>query len=86
MVAAKTLSDFFFSTGMDSPVTGASSILERPSIIRPSVAIASPGLTMNTSPIARLSAGTVTSFPSFMTRASLGARSRSSLIECLAFA
>ena len=73
MLPAKTSSPTAFSTGTDSPVIGAWFTLEAPPSTRPSTGIFSPGRTSTTSPTRTSSAGTVSSAPARLIRASLGA-------------
>ena len=71
MVAPITSSPELFSTGIDSPVSIDSSTELFPEITIPSTGIFSPGFTTTTSPFLTSSSGTLISFPSLMTVASL---------------
>ena len=83
MVAPMTRSPAFLSTGIDSPVTMDSSMLEDPSVIFPSTGIFSPGLTRMMLPTLTFSIGISISSPPRMTRAVLACRCRSFLIASL---
>ena len=83
MVPVETSSPMFFSTGIGSPVNIDSSILECPSIIRPSTAIRSPGRTRKVSSRPTSLMGTSISFPSRNTRAVLGCKPIKRLIASL---
>jgi hypothetical protein len=69
---------------MLSPVSIASSSVERPSITRPSTGIFSPGFTRRTSPTATSSIATSCSRPSRITRAVFTPRSSNFSIAALA--
>ena len=69
-----TWSPTFLVTGMLSPVTIDSSIVEEPDSITPSTAIFSPGRTRIWSPTATSLSGTLTYFPSRSTSASLACK------------
>ena len=75
-----TLSPLFFSTGILSPVNIDSSTEVYPCFTIPSTGIFSPGFTTITSPTATSSIGILTSFPSFITVASLGCSPINALI------
>ena len=77
-VAPVTAEPSVTSTGTDSPVSMDSSTAECPETTRPSVAIFSPGRTMNVSPTATWAIGTRTSLPPRITAASLAPMSNSS--------
>ncbi len=72
-----TVAPNVLSTGMLSPVSMLSSTADSPSRTMPSVAIFSPGRTMNASPTVTSSTGTSTSTPLRTTRAVLACRSTS---------
>ena len=86
IVAPMTGSPAFLSTGIDSPVTMDSSMLEDPSVIFPSTGTFSPGRTRIVSPVLTCSMGMSTSCPFRMTRAVLAARCRSFFIASLVWA
>src|SRR3989344_2334658 len=88
MVAPITWSPTVLLTGKDSPVTTFSSMWLLPSIISPSTGIFSPGRTTIISPSFSWFIGTVTSWLSFKTWASLASNFKSSLMaaEALPFA
>ena len=71
IVEPTTVSPTFFTTGILSPVTIDSSIVEEPAVIWPSTGTFSPGLTRIKSPTWTWSSGTLTNWPSFSTSASL---------------
>ena len=74
MLAAYTVSPMPLATGTDSPVTGASSTSERPSITSPSEGTRSPGRTTAVSSTRSASIGTSAIAPSRSTRAVRGMR------------
>ena len=80
-----SLSPSFFSTGMLSPVTADSSKDDAPSVITPSTATLSPGLTRKISPSFTSSAGISTSSPSRSITTVSGASFISLVIASLVF-
>jgi len=80
-VAPMTGSPATFSTGTLSPVSIDSSTAERPSATTPSTGSFSPGRTRTWSPTRTWAIGTSTSTPSRSTRAVVGARPTSALID-----
>ncbi len=73
MLPAKTLSPATFSTGNDSPVTGAWFSADSPETTMASTGTFSPGRTSTMSPSTSCATGTVITVPSLRTKASLGA-------------
>ncbi len=80
IVPANTLSSGCFSTGIDSPVTGAWLTAELPDTTCPSAGSRCPGLTITRSPRCNSSTGTSVSTLSRCTMAVLGASSASASI------
>ena len=72
IVPASTLSPFFFSTGIGSPLIILSSTYESPSESWPSTGICSPGRTTTKSPTCSWSINISSSTPLRNTRATLG--------------
>ncbi len=80
-----TVSPFFFSIGMLSPVIMLSSIVECPSIMTPSTGIFCPGFTSIVSPFFTSSIGISVSSPSLMIIAVFGVNPISFFIASLVF-
>ena len=70
--------------GMDSPVTGLSSMPEVPSAITPSAGMRSPGRTKTTWPISSVAASTSRIVPPSSSKAVFGTKSASARIEARA--
>ena len=83
-VEVKTGSPISFILGRLSPVSVDSSTSENPSTTDPSTGIFSPGFMITTSPMTRLSTGTIFMSVPLMMLAVLGAMSSNDLIESVA--
>jgi len=74
-VASNTCAPTSFETGMDSPVTLASSMPPRPAVITPSVGTRAPGRRTTTSPTASSPAATSSTAPPAVLRGAVSGRS-----------